>query len=296
MNDVTDIQPGIERHAARLLADGFCIIPEALPPSQIAELDAALAPAFAETPYCEGRFYGERTQRFGRVLARTEQAAALVAHPLVLGVVERILGPWADRIQLNLTQAIAIHPGELAQMPHRDQDMWGGPKGEVEYLVNVMWPLTAFTRENGATRIWRQSHGRAIEREFEELEALVPEMEPGSALLFLGSTLHAAGANLSRGVRRGLIAGYSLGWLKTYENQFLAYPPEVARTFDRSVTELVGYRLHRPNLGNFEGRCPSVLLDGAPDMPLAAADALRPEQKEAVDAYAHRQALTATAA
>lgn len=286
-----DPNPEIEYALARLKAEGFCVIPRLLPAATIEALDTELAGDFAATPFCEGRFYGERTCRFGRVLARASLAAQLVAHPTVLGVIERVLAPFADRIQLNLTQAIAIHPGELAQMPHRDQDMWAGPKGEVEYLVNVMWPLTRFTRENGATRLWRRSHlPGALERECEESEALVPELEPGSALLFLGSTLHAAGANVSDHVRRGLITGYSLGWLKTYENQFLAYPPEVARTFDREIAELVGYRLHRPNLGNFEGRCPSVLLDNSLPERLAAADALLPEQKEAIDAYAGSQA------
>jgi ectoine hydroxylase-related dioxygenase (phytanoyl-CoA dioxygenase family) len=294
---VTDTDEArIAHFGSQLLANGFCVIPDLLPAWEMRALDASLAPDFAETPFCEGMFYGERTQRFGRVLARSRLAAAPVMHPVVLAIANRALGPWADRIQLNLTQAIAIHPGERAQMPHRDQDMWGGPKGEVEYLVNVMWPLTPFTRENGATRLWRKSHKQRIADEFEEVEAVVPEIDPGSALLFLGSTLHAAGANVSREVRRGLIAGYSLGWLKTYENQFLAYPPAVARTFDRGLAELVGYRLHRPNLGNFEGRCPSVLLDDDNPGPLAAADALRPEQKQAVDAYAGRQARPAATA
>jgi ectoine hydroxylase-related dioxygenase (phytanoyl-CoA dioxygenase family) len=288
-------EAAIERAVSRLHEDGFCIIPDLVPAATMAAIDAVLAKDFAETPFCEGMFYGERTQRFGRILTRSEHAAALVAHPVVLAVVKRMLGPWADQIQLNLTQAIAIHPGELAQMPHRDQDMWGGPKGEVEYLVNVMWPLTRFTRANGATRLWRKSHRHAVDREFEEIEALAPEIAPGSALLFLGSTLHAAGANVSGEVRRGLIAGYSLGWLKTYENQFLAYPPEVARNFDRRLAELVGYRLHRPNLGNFEGRCPSVLLEIDSPGPLAAADALRPEQRDAVDAYAGQQTRSTTA-
>jgi hypothetical protein len=60
-----------------------------------------------------------------------------VLQPLVTGIVERVLSPWCDTIQLNLTQAIAVHPGALPQLPHRDQDMWRGAIGEVEYLVNV---------------------------------------------------------------------------------------------------------------------------------------------------------------
>ena len=282
-------QAAIDHYAADLFGDGYCVIPDLLPQAQVEELDAALVLDFATTPFCRGNFYGERTRRFGRVLVRSELSIPLVTHPLVLGVVQRVLDPWCDQFQLNLTQAIAIHPGELAQMPHRDQDMWGGPKGKVEYLVNVMWALTPFTRENGATRLWRQSHMQQIEKEFCEGDEDVPEFGPGSALLFLGSTLHAAGPNRSRDVRRGLIAGYSLGWLKTYENQFLSYPPDIARTFPRELADLIGYRLHRPNLGNFEGCCPSILLENRAPGPLAAADALRPEQKEAVDAYARRQ-------
>ena len=114
-------------------------------------------------------------------------------------------------------------------------------------------------------------------------------MQPGSALLFLGSTLHAAGANRSDEVRRGMIAGYSLGWLKTYENQFLAYPPEIARDFSPELASLVGYRQHRPNLGNFEGQCPSILFRQELPKRLAAKDALRPDQVEAVDEHAAQQ-------
>jgi ectoine hydroxylase-related dioxygenase (phytanoyl-CoA dioxygenase family) len=111
-------------------------------------------------------------------------------------------------------------------------------------------------------------------------------MAPGSALLFLGSTLHAAGFNRSQHVRRGIVIGYALGWLKPYENQWLAYPPHLARTFSPELAALVGYRQHRPNLGNYEGQCPSVLLDPAhdADAPLAAKDALREDQQALVAA------------
>lgn len=282
----------VEHFSSELLAKGYCLMPDLAPEALITALDSDLANDFAETPFCEGRFYGERTKRFGRLLARSSRAQVLVQNDLVLAVVERILSPWCDCVQLNLTQAIAVHPGALAQMPHRDQDMWRGETGRIEYLVNVMWPFTPYTRTNGATRLWPDTHGpRALlpgptEAELDALEQ-VPEYGPGSALLMLGSTLHAAGANRSLGVRRGMIAGYSLGWLKTYENQFLAYPPEVARHFPPRLAELVGYRQHRPNLGNFEGRCPSLLL-GQPNplRRLAAADALLPEQVKAVDVHA----------
>ena len=108
------------------------------------------------------------------------------------------------------------------------------------------------------------------------------EMEPGSALLFLGSTLHGAGPNISRSRRTGLIVSYCLGWLKPFENQWLVYPPEVARRFDPDLARMVGYQQHRPNLGNYEGQCPSVLLEGQPSDYLAAVDNLKPDQAKAV--------------
>ena len=39
-----------------------------------------------------------------------------------------------------------------------------------------------------------------------------------------------------------MIVSYALGWLKPYENQWLAYPPEGARRFSRDLAALVGYR------------------------------------------------------
>ncbi|NUR44723.1 MAG: phytanoyl-CoA dioxygenase family protein, partial [Sphingomonas sp.] len=238
---------------------------------------------------CQGGFYGERTKRFGRLLARSPIAAELVQHELVLGIVRSVLSPWCDTIQLNLTQALALHPGAPPQLPHRDQDMWRGAIGEAEYLVNVMWPFTRYTAENGATVLWPDSHGkRALEAEAPNGE-FAAELEPGSALLFLGSTLHGAGGNASNEVRRGAIVSYCLGWLKPYENQWLAYPPEIARSFNPELAALVGYAQHRPNLGNFEGQCPSILLrDELPDR-IGAIDALRPDQEGLVAEFVRTQ-------
>ena len=269
----------------RLLADGYCVIPDLLPADAIDELDGDLAEDFGQTPFCRGGFYGSKTKRFGRLLARSPIAVELVQHELILGVVRAVLSPWCDTIQLNLTQALALHPGAPPQLPHRDQDMWRGSVGEVEYLVNVMWPFTRY----GATVIWPNSHGREALDPQPPAGEFAAELEPGSALLFLGSTLHGAGGNSSSEVRRGAIVSYCLGWLKPYENQWLAYPPEVARHFSPELAALVGYAQHRPNLGNFEGQCPSLLLTGEVPERIGAIDALRPDQAELVAEYVRSQ-------
>jgi hypothetical protein len=277
------------RWAEQLLSEGYCVIPD-LMNETVSALDGDLADDFAQTPFCEGGFYGSRTKRFGRLLARSRHASKLVLHPLITAVFGRVLSPWCDTVQLNLTQAIALHPGALPQLPHRDQDMWRGALGETEYLVNVMWPFTPYTAENGATVVWPRSHGeQALDRELSAGPGIPIEIEPGSALLFLGSTLHGAGGNCTEAVRRGCLVSYCLGWLKPYENQWLAYPPEVARVFPPELAALVGYRQHRPNLGNYEGQCPSILLGDEVPRRLGAIDALRPDQATAVADYIESQ-------
>lgn len=271
---------------------GYSIARGLVPPAVIAAIDGQLDGTFARTPFGIGAFYGERTKRFGRLVRRSRLVAErLVLHPVILELAQRILGPWCDNFQLNVAQAIEIHPGALAQFPHRDQDMWRGVTGRSELLINIIWPLCEFRADNGATRVWPQSHGMNALESREPGDPVYALADPGDALIFLGSTLHAAGAHIALSPRRAIVIGYSLGWLKPYENPYLAYPPAIARTFPPELAALVGYRQHRPNLGNFEGVCPSILLHGEGDGDYAATDALLPEQVVALDLHARQQML-----
>lgn len=271
---------------AGLERDGYCIIRGCLPRETLAALESDINEAFRMTPFGLGHFYGHRTKRFGSLLRRSQHAAELVLEPTILALAREVLGPACERIQLNVAQAIAVHPGEIEQFPHRDHDMWPCDKGGREFLVNVIWPLSPFACENGATRIYPGTHLQEINMIDQLGDPVVAECEPGDAVLFLGSTIHGAGANTTDRERRAVVIGYSLGWLKPYENNSLAYPPSVARGFPKELAELVGYVQHRPNLGNYEGQCPSILLSGDVPAFIQAVDALRPEQEEAVREFA----------
>lgn len=279
------IDARIEHWTKRLQSDGYCVIPNAIARETVDALAQDLAGSFEQTPCASGPFYGPWTKRFHGLLGRSSLMDGFVRHPLVFPIVEDILCSACDTIQLNLTQAIEILPGGQIQPPHRDQDMWPIRVPGVEYLVNVMWPFTPYTADNGATQLWPGSHLRQDEMLLDPKDAIAAEMEPGSVLLFLGSTLHGGGANRTTLPRRGMIVSYSLGWLKPYELPWLAYPPNVARTFPAELAALAGYRAHRPNLGTFEGRCPSVLLSMHPTGPLGAVDALRPEQEALIEQF-----------
>ena len=67
----------------------------------------------------------------------------------------------------------------------------------------------------------------------------------GSAVVYLGSTIHGGGPNGTTDQRRrGMHLSYTLGWLRTEENHFLSTPPSVARTLPPAAQALLGYATH----------------------------------------------------
>jgi hypothetical protein len=274
----------LNRTAQTLLDQGYVVLRSIVPPDQVARINQELTPHYAATPRCIGDFHGWKTTRMGSVLTKAPSARALVLHEAVWPAVESILKPACDFVQLNLMQALLVHPGERAQVPHRDEEMWPCEKGGVPWLINVMWSLSDFSAENGATRIWPGSHRSVLDRAADPSSSIAAEMPAGSACLFMGSVTHGAGANRTASDRAGIIVSYCLGWLKTYENQYLAYPPNVARAFSPELQALIGYRMHRPNLGSWNGQDPAVLLRDHDDH-AAFEDALPPEIVEELRAY-----------
>jgi ectoine hydroxylase-related dioxygenase (phytanoyl-CoA dioxygenase family) len=281
---------GLSAPALDLLDRGYCILRGALPAARIEAMSRSLDARFHRTPFCIGDFHGTRTKRFHRLLARLPDAAALVMHPQVLALVRTALGRWCDFPEINLTQGLEVHPGAPAQIPHTDQAMWPAPKGTMELCLNVLWPMSTFTAANGGTRVWPDTHHQPRIPESPLGEPVVCEMAPGDGLVLLGSTVHAAGANRTSRPRRAAVVSYCLGWLKAYENQSLAYSPQFVRDLDPELAAMLGYRWHRPNLGTFDGQCPSILLDGAVPDHLATIDALSPEHEDVVARFARHQA------
>jgi hypothetical protein len=267
-----------------LRSQGYVIFDGLIPGDTIDRICQELEPWFAATPHCRGDFYGWNTTRLGGLLLKSTTCHELVTHPLMLSLMDRVLGPHCDWYQLNLSQGVRIHPGERQQVPHRDEEMWPCPKGRGEYLVNVMWALSDFTAENGATLLWPRSQFDSLSRDIDPAKAIPAEMQRGSALVYLGSVTHCGGANRTYAPRTGLIFSYCLGWLKQYENAFLAYPPHVAGRFPKQIRDLLGYRIHRPNLGGYEGQDPVVLFE-TDSRTLAAVDSISEATAMELQAY-----------
>ena len=231
----------------------------------------------------EGEFWGFKTKRFGALVAKSRTFAEQVApNPQILSVMDRLLGPRCKngQFQLHVTQLVQIGPNESPQTMHRDDWLMPFTPPGPQCFCSTMWALTDFTVENGATNVILGSHKWTDERTPKEGDEVVQAaMSKGSCLIYVGSIWHGGGANLTKQEwRSGVICGYSLGWVRQEENQYLAVPPHKAKDLPDHVQRLIGYSLHGDFLGWVEGQDPHVVLEDrySDVMPMRAESPLPP--------------------
>jgi phytanoyl-CoA dioxygenase PhyH len=233
---------GPDEVAAALGRDGAVIVDDLTSGPLLDRVTAELRPYLDATATGPDEFSGTSTRRTGSLIARSPSCRALVMDPLALGAARAFLA-HATNIQLHLTQAIAIGPGETAQPIHRDQwafDFFPFPSG-YEVQCNTIWALTEFTEENGATRIVPGSNTEPDGRRYEADDTDAAAMTRGSVLFYSGSVYHGGGPNHSSTTRIGLNITYNVAWLRQEENQYLSVPREMAETLPVDLLRLMGY-------------------------------------------------------
>lgn len=238
--------------------DAAVIVEHGISSSQVEAILAELEPFIRGTRPIDDDFVGRQTTRTGGLVARSKTAREAVVHPVVLDAAKARLTRHAENFQLNLTQIMRLLPGQGAQKLHRDRYLWSRhlPR-EIEPMLNVMWALTDFSEENGATRVIPGSQDWDWDRPASQDESIAAEMRSGSFLLYTGSVLHGGGENRSRAPRIGMNITYVLGWLRQEENQYLSCPPEIARTLAPELRALLGYTVGNGGLGYFSPFEPS---------------------------------------
>ena len=129
-------------------------------------------------------------------------AVDVMCHPLLLALADRILLPSCARYQLNLGHLLQRGPGAEEQWLHRDEAVWSDmPRPGPELQLATVIAFVDFTRENGATRVVPGSH-RWPDRALSPAEQVTgpqpapeqiayAEMPAGSAVVYLGGTIHA---------------------------------------------------------------------------------------------------------
>lgn len=243
-----------EKIIGELQEHGAVIVEGLLDADTLARFNAELDPILEATdpkrsfvnPAVEF-FFGDKTRHVTGMAAKSPVfAEEVLPHPTYMDVCDAVLGPFCASYQVNIAHVLDRGPGAEQQMMHRDELVWAHlPRPHPEIQVASIIALVDFTADLGATRLVPGSHKWPYERELEPDEIAIAEMPAGSAVLYLGSTIHGGGPNTTESTwRRGMHISYTVGWLRTEENQCLSVPPDVARKLPRRSQELLGYDVH----------------------------------------------------
>ena len=239
---------------AGLRAQGAVIVEGVLAPDLLArfnaELDPILESVSPKRSYLNPAidwFYGDRVRQITGVAAHSRIfGEEILCHPFYAPICDAILGPSCARYQLNVAQVMDRGPGAEQQVLHRDEDVWvHQPRPHPEVQLASVIALVDFRAELGATVVVPESHRWERGRQPKPEELACAEMPAGSAVVYLGSTIHAGGRNSTKDRwRRGMHMSFVVGWLRTEENNYLSTPPDVARRLPRRSQELLGYAAH----------------------------------------------------
>ena len=241
---------------AVLAQDGGVIVHNMLSPQVVANLLSELAPQ-SETsqvgPKSDNKnvnhFWGQQTKRFTRLAQRSQTFAdEVLVHPTLTGVADELLKPYCASYWMNTGQMMIVMPGGAPQYMHRDSDDWPAmcSPSAPPCQISCMFALSDFTAENGATRVAPGSHlWSDYSRQAADDEITQAVMPAGSGMIYLGKTLHSAGANKTESEARfGMHLSYVLGWLTPEEAGCLGVTEDRAKTFTKQQQQLLGYRCY----------------------------------------------------
>jgi len=271
----------LAQHGARLDEDGYTIVEGLAARSEMGELRETLEPSLEAYAGGRNQFEGFKTRRVYTLPAISPVFDAYLAQPDILALVRPRL--WGDCL-LTAALAAEVLPGEQAQVLHTDDAFYPLPRPRPAISIGVIWAVDDFAAENGATQVIPGSHRwgddrRPADRDLAEAfaqtspetaappgepdeEIVTAEMPAGSALVFLGTLWHRAGANRSAAPRLGMFPQYCAAWARQQENFSLSVPRERAAEMEETMQALIGYSIHPPFMGHVSGRHPRKLLGG----------------------------------
>ncbi|MEP6623913.1 MAG: phytanoyl-CoA dioxygenase family protein [Acidimicrobiia bacterium] len=229
--------------------DGGLIVSGLLAPEVVARIDAELAPSVAarQPGFREGfddSFYGSNTIRIQGIPAKSPTMVdEYLLHPTLLDIADRVLLPFCGDYWMSQSETIFIGPGNPRQALHRDDLNWNlAAKLGVPLQISVLVALGDYDTEVGATRVIPRSHRWPLDRPVDDSLAVPVELEPGDALVYLGSLLHGGGANRTPDRwRKALYLAYLVGWLTPEEAVAVGVGPELARNLPVRARQLLGF-------------------------------------------------------
>jgi len=229
-----------------LKAVGYAVVTGFVPDALLARLSA---PMYAAQQRIEQEIGRERLARAGergvlRLLPQFDPVfTELLAHPAMLQVVDRLLGPTSI---LHLQNGLILPPGES-----RPTDIFqyryhmDFPRYLNGYLasVNVFLALDAFDSENGATLVVPGMQQRAQTPPADYLRDRAQPLycPAGSAIVFDSTLWHAAGENRSGRDRLAINHQFTRSLIKQQIDYCRALSAEQMAALPERTRQLLGY-------------------------------------------------------
>lgn len=266
-----DVQP--KDVSETLLRDGVVIVRNRVPEDKIQLLAEDCRPCL------ENQKLGGSNRYLGNGSLKGQYAmynhsfvlGDIMCDPLFTGLADIVLGPSCDRYQIGVGALLEVWKveGAINMTMHRDSITYA-PHAFTQspdsrpLQIQFMFAVSDFTADNGATRFVVGSNRWPEERQWKESEVDVAVMPRGSVVIWLGGTLHGFGINTTDEPRTGVTSGFTVGWLRQEENQYLSIDPERIAKFPEKLRNLLGWEPHSPLLGFHPGSVNVATAFGEP--------------------------------
>ena len=147
-------QATVDKTVAGVFENGYAVVDGFFDEARLNELRDGMEPIFQMTGNRPsdrpGGWDGMQTVHVPNIYAKTRACDELTIDPVVLSVVEGILGV---RFQMSAGTAMCPGPGSNSQGFHQDDGHWPIPRPHFPLVANVLFALDDFTAANGGTRL-----------------------------------------------------------------------------------------------------------------------------------------------
>ncbi|HJP45670.1 MAG TPA: phytanoyl-CoA dioxygenase family protein, partial [Arenicellales bacterium] len=149
----------LDEQILALKNDGAIVVRDLASTTLVDQVASELQPYFdTQGQHFEDDFNGYATRRLASTLAYSSAAADLIEQTHALALLDPVLLPNCSNYRIGSSTGIEIHPGEKAQILHQDDVIYPIRIPGIDWQVSVMWALSDFTVENGATHVVPGSH------------------------------------------------------------------------------------------------------------------------------------------
>ncbi|MEN9221501.1 MAG: phytanoyl-CoA dioxygenase family protein [Thermostichus sp. BF3_bins_97] len=212
----------VEQAFQMFVSEGYLLLQEVFAPEAIDTLHRSFLETYsrycASATHADALLVGNKRVMVTIRLEPPFNDPLFYAHPLLLPILKRILGP---ELILSGFGAVVSLPGSADQQVHRDlSHLFGDEMLDALipcYALNLLIPLVDVNEENGMTRLWPGSHA-VFDAHYAELAKQMPFVDPplakGSCLIFDYRLIHLGRANRSDAPRPLLHNTYSRACLR----------------------------------------------------------------------------------